>query len=199
MLTKEDLKEKIENNNRSIDIESLENYLKNWRIDPVYEDENGVEYFDDLAIAKLNQGIILKEQERTEEEILYILHKEIKMPVDNPVTVSPSNKTKIQPRKYSNNGKLKNVTVDLTSQTLVMLAESIAQKISDDINIKIKDNDILQSALDSGKLRRDNEILAAQVEKLLEENKKLSSQIGFLLQEKAKFKKAFGSFYIKYE
>ena len=196
MLTRENLIEKLEKNNRSTDTEILEIYLKNWRIDPVYEDESGIEYFDDMAVAKLNQGIILKEQGTSDTEILSILNKEIKNVVDNPVT--PTRKVNLQTQDKKEL-KLENVTVDLTSHTLVLLAETIAQKISNDISEKIKENGTLQPSMDAGKLKRDNEILAGQVEKLLEENKKLVSQINTLIQEKAKYKKAFGSFYFKQE
>ncbi|EKE02800.1 MAG: hypothetical protein ACD_20C00330G0014 [uncultured bacterium] len=196
MHTKEDLKEKLEKTNPNLDIDTLDSYLKNWKIDPVYEDEKGVEYFDDFAIAKLNQGIILKEQENSDKEILQVINKEMREP-SRPMAVSSIKQANIQ--ENIEKSELKNVTVDLTSQTLVLLAESIAQKISNDIADKIKDGGIIQPVMDIGKLKRDNEILAKQVEKLIEENKKISSRVNLLLQEKAKFKKAFGSFYIKQE
>lgn len=199
MHTKEDLREKLEKTNRILDIDTLDSYLKNWRIDPVYEDEKGVEYFDDLAIAKLNQGIILKEQESSDKEILQVINKEAKEPSTKPVSVPSAAQTSIQIQEKTEKGELQNITVDLTSQTLVFLAESIAQRISNDIADKIKDGDIIQPVMDIGKLKRDNEILAKQVEKLIEENKKISLRVNLLLQEKSKFKKAFGSFYIKQE
>ncbi|OGI23308.1 MAG: hypothetical protein A2255_09605 [Candidatus Melainabacteria bacterium RIFOXYA2_FULL_32_9] len=197
MHTKESLKEKLEKNNRSLTEETIEKYLRSWRIDPLYEDENGIEFFDDLAIAKLNQGIILKEQGCSDNEILSVINKEMKTSTSNPINAPSVRKTIPQPQESLKRTELESITVDLTSQTLMVLAESIAQKITTDIADKIKDGDIIQPAMDFGKLRRDNEILAKQVEKLIEENKKLSTRVNLLLQEKAKFKQAFGSFYIK--
>jgi hypothetical protein len=188
MFTKQELKEKLEKNNRFLDIGTIEVCLKNWKIDPVYEDENNVEYFDKMALAKLNQGLILQEQGSSDEQILMVLSKGVQK-----TSTSIQSLSKIRERK------LKGITVDLTSQTLMVLAESVAQKISSDITDKFKDNNILQSTLDMGKLQRDNEILAGQVKKLIEENKKLNTRVNLLLQEKSKFKKAFGSFYFKQE
>lgn len=195
MYTKEELKEKLEKNNPDIKIKTISTYLKNWKIDPVYEDEESIEYFDEFTIAKLNQGIILKEQGSSNEEIISIINKEMKSSA-NKIAVK---KVDMQPKNTFEETKLENITVDLTSQTLVVLAESIAQKISNDIAGKIKEGNILQPAMDIGKLKRDNEILATQIEKIIEENKKLNIKINQLLQEKDKFKKAFGSFYIKVE
>jgi len=186
MYTKEQLKEKLEENNVSVDMETLSAYLKSWRIDPVYEDENNVEYFDELAVRKLSEGISLKEQEKDDEEIIISVNDGIY----NSINAPSINKTTM-------NGGNKKLTVDITTQTLALLAESIAQKISDDIANKVKEADVFKPVMNNGKLTRDNEILASQVEKLLEENKKLISRVNFLQQENAKFKHIVGTLYYK--
>ncbi|MDD3014783.1 MAG: hypothetical protein PHC34_13865 [Candidatus Gastranaerophilales bacterium] len=193
MYTVEQLKEKIEENDHFVDINEIGSYLKNWRIDPVYEDDDGIEYFDDLAASKFNQGIILKENGKNDEEVMLILNKG----VINSTNMPTMKHTTLQVN--DNPGEFKKVTVDITTQTLALLAESIAQKITTDITNKVKDTNIFNSAIDAGKLTRDNEILASQVKKLLKENQKLISRVSFLQQENAKFKHIFGSVYMKQE
>ena len=64
-------------------------------------------------------------------------------------------------------------TLDVTSQTLQMLAEAVAKKISDDIT----NSDMATRLIEAGGYKRDNEILAKQVQELLEHNRELSSRI----------------------
>lgn len=188
MYTVEQLRENLEKENISITTEEVSSLLKGWRIDPVYEDEDKVEYFDELAIQKLRKGITLKNEGKPSEEILSIVHDGI---------INPINAPAVKPASVQLGGEIKRITVDITTQTLALLAESIAQKISDNITTKVKEADIFKPVLNTGKLTRDNEILSKQVEKLLEENKKLISRVNFLQQENTKFKHLFGAIYMK--
>ena len=54
-----------------------------------------------------------------------------------------------------------------------MLAEAVAKKISDDIT----NSDMATRLIEAGGYKRDNEILAKQVQELLEHNKELSARI----------------------
>ena len=67
----------------------------------------------------------------------------------------------------------KSFTLDVSSQTLQMLAEAVAKKISDDI----KNSDMVNKLVEAGGYKRDNEILAKQVKELLEHNKELTQRI----------------------
>ena len=67
----------------------------------------------------------------------------------------------------------KSFTLDVSSQTLQMLAEAVAKKISDDIT----NSDMATRLIEAGGYKRDNEILAKQVKELLEHNKELSQRI----------------------
>lgn len=189
MYTIDQLRENIKNN---IDIATISAYVKSWKIDPVYEDEDKIEYFDEFAILKLNQALKLKEENKTDEEIISRIHNGIvsqNMPaLRNNNLQSTGNNQNNQPNK---------LTVDITTQTLALLAESIAHKISIDITNKVKESDIFAPLADAIKLQRDNEILSKQVEKLLEENKKLISRVNFLQAENSKFKHVFGNLYTK--
>jgi hypothetical protein len=190
MYTIDQLRENIKKN---IDIDILSAYLKNWKIDPVYEDEDNIEYFDEFAILKLNQGLKLKDEEKTDEEIISRIHNGIVSAQNMPALRN----NHMQSTGTGDNNHPNKLTVDITSQTLALLAESIAHKISIDITNKVKESDIFAPVADAIKLHRDNEILSKQVEKLLEENKKLISRVNFLQAENSKFKHVFGNFYTK--
>ena len=69
--------------------------------------------------------------------------------------------------------ELRNLTLDVTTQTLQMLAESVAKKITDDI----RNSDMAEKLIEAGGYKRDNEILSEQIQELIEHNKKLSERI----------------------
>ena len=219
MYTKEQLRQKLEDNNFSLDIELVEVYLKDWKIDPVYEDENQIEYFDDLTISKLIQGIILKKQGKNDNDIQNIVHGNIKniqevppkkqavATAPPPVEIESRTSLEVQAPNNISGGELTNVTLDVTNQTLTLLAETIASKISASISEKVKDSDMFESFVDTGKLKRDNEVLSEQVTKLVDENRRLMAKLNFLQKENQRFKlqnkenakyyHVFGSFYMK--
>lgn len=192
MFTKEQLFEKINNPalNEGSEITSV---LKSWRIDPIYEDDNKNEYYDEMAISKLKHALKLKEQGKNDEEISSIVNSGI----INPIIAPAVRNGHISVKPSHNGNQLNNITLDVTSQTLSLLSESIAEKITGEITERIKNSDIFEPVMDSAKLKRDNEILSKQVEQLLEENKKLISRNNMLQKENAKFRHLVGNLYIK--
>ncbi|OGI03811.1 MAG: hypothetical protein A2Y25_07315 [Candidatus Melainabacteria bacterium GWF2_37_15] len=184
MFTKEQLLEKI-NDPEMGSASEITNVLKSWRIDPIYEDENKNEYYDEMAISKLKHALKLKEQGKNDEEISSIVNNGI----INPITAPMARNTQAQ--------ALNNITLDVTSQTLSLLAESIAQKITGEITEKLKNSDIFEPLMDSTRLKRDNEILSRQVSQILEENKKLITRNNMLQKENAKFRHLAGQLYFK--
>lgn len=192
MYTKEHLVGKIKNKNHA-DSEKIATCLKIWRIDPIYEDEENNEYYDDLAVHKLNHGIKLKELGRDTDEIVSIVNNGFSPAASVPVVKH----TQIQTKPNQPDLDLNKVTLDITAQTLALLADSIAQKISGEISEKIKESNVFEPMADSVKVKRDNEILAKQIERILEENKKLISRNNFLQGENAKFKHLFGTWYTR--
>ncbi len=195
MYSIEELFQKLQKNNLSVSKELISACLQNWHIDAVYEDEAKEEYFDDIAVIKLNQGLKLKEQGIGDEEIMTIIGSNVYKAANAPAVRTTA--AVQQQEGYTGGNGLKRITVDITTQTLALLADSIASKISNDIAGRIKDSDVLKPVVDSAKLTRDNEVLSGHVKKLLEENKKLITRINFLLQENSKFKHIMGSFYMK--
>lgn len=183
MYTKKDIEKSLLEFNYFIDQITLGNFIKNWKIDAIYEDEDGVEFFDNVAIAKLKKGISLKSQGFSNDQIIYHINKllpekmGLKKDEKAEVAMSPD---------QAGGGELKNVTIDVTSQTLQMLADSIAEKITSDIKEKIKDSDFAKQLLEDSTLKKDNGELSKKVEELTEDNKKLAKRIEELEQNRKK-------------
>ena len=182
--------------NYYIDKHSLDLFLEDWKIESIYEDEDGLEFYDDLALEKIKKGISLKAQGYSDEQIITKLSRmeakvektpEPAQPVQ-PIMVSDllnqqnenteeenaSTEVLVQDEKQPEvipQGK--SFTLDVSSQTLQMLAEAVAKKISDDIT----NSDMVNRLVEAGGYKRDNEILAKQVKELLEHNKELSQRI----------------------
>ena len=189
MFNRETILKNLNSENYYIDKHSLDLFLHDWNIDSIYEDEDGLEFYDDLSLDKIKKGISLKAQGYSDEQIITKLQKmEAKIEKINkeepvqpilvkdyisikeetqPEIVETSTVTDLTPKTE------KSFTLDVTSQTLQMLAEAVAKKISDDIT----NSDLSSKLIEAGGYKRDNEILAKQIQELLEHNKELSARI----------------------
>ena len=195
MFNRESILKSLNTENYYIDKHTLDLFLEDWKIESIYEDEDGLEFYDDLALEKIKKGISLKAQGYSDEQIITKLSRmeakvektpEPAQPVQ-PIMVSdllnqqngtieenPSTEVVVQEEKAPEvipQGK--SFTLDVSSQTLQMLAEAVAKKISDDIT----NSDMVNKLVEAGGYKRDNEILAKQVKELLEHNKELSQRI----------------------
>jgi len=169
MYNKQDILKNLVEFNYFIDELTLGNFIKNWKIDAIYEDEDGVEFFDNLAIAKLKKGISLKSQGYANEQIVYHINK--LMPEKH---VTKKEKKELSVDKTIS-GDLQNLTIDVSSQTLQMLADAVAEKITSGIKTQL---------LEDGSLKKEKEELAKQVSELMEDNKKLSQRVEELEKSK---------------
>ena len=204
MFNRETILKNLNAENYFIDKHSLSLFLNDWKIDSIYEDEDGLEFYDDLSLEKIKRGISLKAQGYTDEQIIAKLSKmEAKAekkddePVQ-PIVVSDYLQSQNEPQNSSEEHIVtdltpkieKSFTLDVTSQTLQMLAEAVAKKISDDIT----NSDMATRLIEAGGYKKDNEILAKQVQELLQHNKELSERIEHLESHSSKsFWKRFWS------
>lgn len=196
MFNRESILKSLNTENYYIDKHSLDLFLEDWKIESIYEDEDGLEFYDDLALEKIKKGISLKAQGYSDEQIITKLSR-----MEAKVEKTPEPAQPVQPIMVSDllNQQNKNTeeenastevlvqdekqpevipqgksfTLDVSSQTLQMLAEAVAKKISDDIT----NSDMVNRLVEAGGYKRDNEILAKQVKELLEHNKELSQRI----------------------
>lgn len=189
MFNREIILKNLNAENYYIDKHSLDLFLEDWKIESIYEDEDGLEFYDDLSLEKIKKGISLKAQGYSDEQIISKLSRmeakvnkseEPPAPVQ-PVLVSdllaPDNSTEVVATEENKQPEVvqqgKSFTLDVSSQTLQMLAEAVAKKICDDIT----NSDMASRLIEAGGYKRDNEILAKQVQELLEHNKELSHRI----------------------
>ena len=189
MYNRETILKSLNTENYYIDRHSLDLFLEDWKIDSIYEDESGLEFYDDLALERIKKGISLKAQGYSDEQIIAKISRieaqvdsyEEKRPVE-PIIMNQdgeprSAEAEIVPVENEVQNDLvsedKRFTLDVSSQTLQMLAEAVAKKISDDIT----NSDLSTKLIEAGGYKRDNEILAKQVKELLEHNQELSARI----------------------
>lgn len=181
MYDRKDIVKSLNEYNYFIDEATLSNFIKNWKIDGIYEDEDGVEFFDNLAIAKLKKGISLKSQGFSNDQITYHVNKLL----PEKLATQEAKKEHREYRELPTVGlttniptktvgsDMQNLTVDVTSQTLQMLADAVAEKITSGI----KNSDFITQLLEDSSLKKDNESLSKEVEELMEDNRKLSKRV----------------------
>ena len=168
MYNKSDILKDLIEFNYFIDESTLSSFIKNWKIDAIYEDEDGVEFFDNFAIVKLKKGISLKSKGYTNDQIIYHINKLLPEKIAKPVK-------KELPVEKKSNGELQNLTVDVSSQTLQMLADAVAEKITSGIK---------EQLLQDTSLKVEKETLTKQIGELTEDNKKLAQRIEELEKSK---------------
>lgn len=201
MFNRETILKSLNAENYYIDKHSLDLFLCDWKIDSIYEDDDGLEFYDDLSLEKIKRGISLKAQGFSDDQIISKLQKmearvEKKEEPVQPLYIkdilpaseeAPSaeiiEETAVVPAEKQEEEEHivtdltpqrdKSFTLDVSSQTLQMLAEAVAKKISDDIT----NSDMATRLIEAGGYKRDNEILAKQVQELLDHNKELSARI----------------------
>lgn len=198
MYNKNDILLKLNSENYYIDRRTLSTFISSWHIEAVYENEQKEEYYDDYAIEKIKKGINLKAQGFSDQQIIRKLRNvenpnnettvlENNTPIDLPSNIENNELASTQ---TSNKPELRNLTLDVTTQTLQMLAESVAKKITEDI----KNSDMAEKLIEAGGYKKDNEILSQQVQELIDHNKKLSERIEQLEKREGFFQKLIGLF-----
>lgn len=227
MFNKEKIIEILTGEDVFIDNFILDAFIKNWKIEPIYEDADGVEFFDEMAIEKIRNGI---KQKQPKCEINIMDKDEIKpvdmaveMPEISPEETKPAEETSAQTPKNPDECKenvditdpqelpvtilnevnkeveneLKNVTLDISNQTLAVLAESIARKITYDVADFIKKTDFIEDAVQLGEFKKDNQLLLQKIDELVSDNKILIKRIEELEKDRSSFVKLFGNIYVK--
>lgn len=219
MFSKEKIIEILNSEDVFIDKFILDAFIKNWKIEPIYEDADGVEFFDEMAIEKIRNGI---KQKQPKCEI-NIMDKDEITPVDMAVEMpeitseqeseeeipeEPSPETEVtEPKELpvtilnevnkEVENELKNVTLDISNQTLAVLAESIARKITYDVADFIKKTDFIEDAVQLGEFKKDNQILLEKIDELVSDNKILIKRIEELEKDRSSYVKLFGNIYVK--
>ena len=203
MYSKADIIKKLSNEGQFIDNFILDAFIKNWHIDPIYEDEKGVEFFDDASYANIKSLMTQRDK----------LNKN-KTVCENNINTSKQNETKNQddekqqivetlPQKIDNNqtidkeNALKLNKYEIEIKSIDTLTQNIACKITKEFEKFLKESDFIDDLLQSSECKNDNKYLAQKIRKLVKENIALIEKIKDLQSFKTQYVKVFGNFYIK--
>lgn len=192
MYRKEDVIRKLNADNYYIDVRALENFINEWQIDPIYEAKDGTVFFDDIAIQKIKKGISLKSQGYETEQIRYKIHKSsFEVPETKDEEIKSTALEQLPQQQEV--PEVRNVTLNVTNQTLQMIAEAVAGKITDDIKNHIDTSQFAEKLVEAGAYKKDNETLAKQLVELMADNRKLAKRVKDL-EDKSKplWRKIFG-------
>ena len=74
MFNRETILKNLNSENYYIDKHSLDLFLNDWKIDSIYEDDGGLEFYDELALQKIKRGISLKAQGYSDEQIITLYY-----------------------------------------------------------------------------------------------------------------------------
>lgn len=187
MYNRDSILQNLNAENYYVDKHSLDLFLNDWKIDSIYEDESGLEFYDDLSLDKIKKGIALKSQGFSDDQIIAKLNKmearvEKSAEPVQPILVKDYLEAESSDSENNDEEHIvtdltpqqdKTFTLDVSTQTLQMLAEAVAKKISDDIT----NSDMSKRLIEAGGYKRDNEIMAKQIQELLEHNRELSQRI----------------------
>ncbi len=92
---------------------------------------------------------------------------------------------------------LKNLTVDISNQTLSLLAGALAQKISSEVSQHLKNAEFIEKAINAGEIKSDNKALRDKLKEVVADNKVLIQKLQALDAENKKFVKVVGNLYKK--
>lgn len=212
MYSKADIIKKLSSEGQFIDNFILDAFIKNWHIDPIYEDENGIEFFDDASYANIkslmtqrdklnkNQSVcknnnILEKEEKEEKEKQKEERKEEEEEEKKVVQTSLEKIDNNQVKNKENALKLNKYEIEIKS--IDNLTNNIACKITKEFEKFLKESDFIDSLLQSSECKNDNKYLAQKIRKLVKENITLKEKIKELETSKTQYIKVFGNFYIK--
>ena len=203
MYSKADIIKKLSNEGQFIDNFILDAFIKNWHIDPIYEDDNGVEFFDDASYAnikslmtqrdKLDKNQNTCKNNNISEKAQTIEHNEEK--TQQIVETLPEKIDKNQTANKDNALKLNKYEIEIKS--IDTLTKNIACKITKEFEKFLKDSDFIDNLLQSSECKNDNKYLAQKIRKLVKENVALKEKVKQLEASKTEYIKVFGNFYIK--
>lgn len=221
MYSKADIIKKLSNEGQFIDNFILDAFIKNWHIDPIYEDENGVEFFDDASYANIKSLMTQRNNldknkfNNINSESLSSLscsndkmekekEKENNNNDNNDIICNnnqkiiekiPVSKNKTNLNNKDNALKLNKYEIEIKS--IDALTNNIACKITKEFENFLKESSFINDLLQSSECKNDNKYLASKIRKIVKENLALKEKIKELKADNQKYIKVFGNFYIK--
>ncbi len=223
MRTKQQIIDTLSKEGQFIDNFILDTFIKTWKIDSIYEDENGVEYFDDVSFNRIKDLIIQKDKiDKPEESILETKENSVQEDnIDNDkdtdlhiennkdCNIQLQSKDKQQDNLNivetkdsdidvnSNKNEVAKINFDFNNKNLDILTSNIAKKVSLEIENFFKNDPFLEKFADFSSFKADNKVLATKIKSIIEQNNELKLQIKSLESKLNEYVKVFGNIYVK--
>ncbi len=176
MFTETNIVEKLNFFDINCDIEQVSNLIKELRLEPIFEDEDGQLYYDEESYETIKKTLEVKHSQFETKEAEIVDEEETTPQTENSQTA---------------------LSVDNTGKSVEVIAKTIAQKITEDLTDYIKKNLSTEEAFKAGIFKRDNEILSKKLQETINDNKKLIEKLRQLEYEIHKFHPVFGNIYVK--
>ena len=176
MFTETNIVEKLNFFDINCDIEQVSNLIKELRLEPIFEDEDGKIYYDEKSYETIKKTLEVKHSQFETKEAEIVDEEETTPQTENSQTA---------------------LSVDNTGKSVEVIAKTIAQKITEDLTDYIKKNLSTEEAFKAGIFKRDNEILSKKLQETINDNKKLIEKLRQLEYEIHKFHPVFGNIYVK--
>lgn len=166
---KQELIKKLANENFYCDEVALGNYFKELKIEAIFENGEGVEFYDDDAFARILNFLNERNKMYAEEEIKTPAQEKNEAPAEKKAETAQVQEIKVpqevQPQQtmvQDNSFKL-----DISEKTLNMIARVISKKIAKQVNNMLSPDNLKDSNLTL----------------FIEENKRLSARVKILEDE----------------
>lgn len=146
MRTKQQIIDTLSKEGQFIDNFILDTFIKTWKIDPIYEDENGVEYFDEVSFNRIKDLIIQKDKiDKTEEKSLSIDSESILETKENNVQEDNIDNDKDTNLHIENS---KNCNIQLQSKDKQQDNLNIVETNDSDIEVNSSKNEVAKINFD---------------------------------------------------
>lgn len=230
MFSKKEIIKIISESGHFVDDFILNAFIKNWKIESIYQDEEGIEYYDKECVDKILEIIskkissspeVIREDEknnlREEENKLRLCKKgdnqmEDTSQRDNDNIENAIDIEAIDIKEPEDGSKLANrnrvacntkasdsisISSEFVRERFDSLAKKVARTITSEVSEFLKTSDFLEKTLETGAFKRDNELLAKKIRKIIEDNKTLIERVRLLERENKSYVKIFGNLYKK--
>lgn len=178
---REDLLKKLTQESFYIDEKTLNNYLKELKIEAIFEDKNNVEFFDSTSL----------------ERIIELIKNQRKVILDNSKAQSERQdkiRTKLLPADFDLNElaltQANNLKLDISEKTLDAVAKEISKKIVRQVNHLFSGDNLKDGNLTL--FIEENKRLTLKLKMLEDENELLKKRLD---EEKSNYKPSFFGLY----
>ena len=207
MLSKKEIIEILSKDGKFVDDFILDAFIKNWKIDPIYEDENGVEFFDEVSFEKIKDLFFQRDKisKKTKKPCKRFENESSEDSTEEAVSEDSANFQHFEEAQQKHevlpsmkpNVSLNNFNFEIKKEDFEKISQKIAKKISTQFESYLEESDFVERVMKSNTVKTDNKILSSKMKELIKENFELKNRLKSLEEDQNRFVRIFGNFYIK--